>query len=62
MDELNNGLIDFAVIFTDADQTLYQIVELPYSDIYGVLLRKDEPLAAKDTLSVKDLTFHLAGN
>ncbi|MBR1892250.1 MAG: LysR family transcriptional regulator [Lachnospiraceae bacterium] len=55
MDELNNGLIDFAVIFTDADQTLYQVAELPHSDIYGVLLRKDDPLAAKDALSIKDI-------
>ena len=27
MDELNNGLIDFAVIFTNVDHTLYQSIE-----------------------------------
>ena len=55
IEELNNGLIDFAVIFTDADPSLYQIVELPYSDIYGVLLKKDDPLAAKNVISIDDI-------
>ena len=55
MDELNNGLIDFAVIFTDADHTLYQSIPLPAEDSFGVLMRKDHPLAGKDSLRFSDL-------
>lgn len=55
MDELNNGLIDFAVIFTDADHTLYQSIPLPAEDSFGVLMRKDHPLAGKDALRFSDL-------
>ena len=55
MDELNNGLIDFAVIFTDVDHTLYQSIPLPAEDSFGVLMRKDHPLAGKDALRFSDL-------
>ena len=44
MDELNNGLIDFAVIFTEVDHTLYQSIELPAEDSFGLLMPKDCPL------------------
>ena len=43
MDELNNGLIDFALIFTDVDHTLYQSIELPAEDSFGLLMPKDCP-------------------
>ncbi len=47
MDELNDGLIDFAVIFTEVDHSLYQSIELPAEDGFGVLMPKDCPLAHK---------------
>ena len=55
MDELQNGLIDFAVIFTDVDHTLYQSLPLPAEDGFGVLMPKDSPLADKDVIHWSDL-------
>jgi DNA-binding transcriptional LysR family regulator len=55
MDELQNGLIDFAVIFTDVDHTLYQSLPLPAEDGFGVLMPKDSPLAEKDVIHWSDL-------
>ena len=55
MDELNNGLIDFAVIFTDVDHTLYQSIELPAEDSFGLLMPKDCPLAEKSEIRLSDL-------
>ena len=55
MDELNNGLIDFAVIFTDVDHMLYQSIELPAEDNFGLLMPKDCPLADKDEIRLSDL-------
>ena len=55
MDELNNGLIDFAVIFTSVDHTLYQSIELPVQDSFGVLMPKDCPLAEKSEIRLSDL-------
>ncbi len=55
MDELQNGLIDFAVIFTDVDHTLYQSLPLPAEDSFGVLMPKDCPLAEKDVIHWSDM-------
>lgn len=55
MDELDNGLIDFAVIFTDVDHTLYQSIELPTEDAFGLLMPKDCPLAQKEEIRIPDL-------
>ena len=55
MDELNNGLIDFALIFTDVDHTLYQSIELPTEDSFGLLMPKDCPLAEKSEVRLSDL-------
>lgn len=55
MDQLDNGLIDVALIFTDYDHTLYQGIRMKEADTLGVLMRKDSPLAAKETISASDL-------
>ena len=55
MDELANGLIDFAVIFTDVDHNLYESIPLPVEDSFGVLMPKESPLAKKDALRLTDL-------
>ena len=54
-DELNNGLIDFAVIFTDVDYTLYEVIPLPAEDSFAVLMPKESPLAEKKAIRFSDL-------
>lgn len=55
MDQLDKGLIDFGIIFGSVDQAKYHIIELPFKDIWGVLMRQDSPLAAKEAISPEDL-------
>ncbi|MBQ9004403.1 MAG: LysR family transcriptional regulator [Eggerthellaceae bacterium] len=55
MDELGNGLIDFAVIFTDFDRALYQSIELPAEDRFGLLMPKECPLSRKEEVRLSDL-------
>ena len=55
MDQLENGLIDAALIFTDYDHSRYQGIRLPKEDRLGVLMRKDDPLSGKKVISVSDL-------
>ena len=52
---LDKGLIDFGIVFGDVDMTKYNVLELPYHDIWGVLMRKDSPLAEKESISPYDL-------
>lgn len=55
MDQLNSGLIDFALIFTEVDHTLYQNIELPAEDGFGVLMPKDCELSRKEQIHYSDL-------
>ena len=51
----SEGLIDFGIIFGDVDLTKYNVLEMPYHDIWGVLMRKDSPLADKESIAPADL-------
>ena len=55
MDELDHGLIDFAVIFTEADPALYRSIPLPASDRFGVLMPKDCDLASRSGVRLEEL-------
>ncbi len=55
MDQLDNGLIDIALIFTDYDHSQYQGIRLPKDDKLGLLMKKEDPLAAKTVITVSDL-------
>ena len=55
IDQLDNGLIDVALIFTEYDHTLYQGIRLPSVDTLGLLMRRDDPLASQDVVTIADL-------
>lgn len=55
MDELDNGLIDFALIFTEFDHDKYRAIRLPAADRFGVLMRRDDPLASKAEIRIAEL-------
>ena len=55
VEQLNNGLLDFALVFSDIDRSLYHSIALPVDDHFGILMRKASPLAAKETVTVNDL-------
>ena len=55
MDQLGNGLLDFALIFSEFDHALYHSVVLPQEDRFGVLMRRDSEFAKKEVISMEDL-------
>ena len=55
LEQLDKGLIDFGMIFGSVDHAKYNSIPLPYKDTWGVLMRKDSPLAEKETVSPEDL-------
>ncbi|MCM1267697.1 MAG: LysR family transcriptional regulator [Bacteroidales bacterium] len=54
-EQLEKGLIDFGVIFGPVDQTKYHFLPFPCKDVWGVLMRRDSPLAEKESISPQDL-------
>ena len=55
MEKLDKGLIDFGLLVGPVDVSRYDYMRLPVSDIWGVLMRKDAPLAEKDVIRAEDL-------
>lgn len=54
-ERLDRGLLDFAVIAQAVDLSKYNYLELPESDTWGVVMRKDAPLAKKESVCIDDL-------
>lgn len=55
LENLDKGLIDFGLVFGTVDTSKYEYLDFPVSDRYGILMRKDSPLADKEKISPKDL-------
>lgn len=54
-ERLDRGLVDFGVFVGSADMSKYDFIKLPVTDSWGVLMRKDSPLAEKQTIRPEDL-------
>ncbi len=55
IERLDKGLLDFGVLIEPADIQKYETLRLPATDTWGILMRKDVPLAEKEFIEAKDL-------
>lgn len=54
-ERLDKGLLDFGVLVQPADLSKYDYLNIPAKDTWGVVMRKDSPLAEKKTIRKEDL-------
>ena len=54
-EKLDKGLLDFGVLIQPVDLSKYDNLPLPDKDIWGVVMRKDSPLAKKEYIELEDL-------
>ena len=54
-ERLDKGLLDFGILIQPADITKYDYLNLPARDLWGVVMRKDSPLAEKKSIKKEDL-------
>ena len=54
-EKLDRGLLDFGVLIQPVDLAKYDNITLPGKDVWGVVMRKDSPLATKDFVELDDL-------
>ncbi|MFP7416023.1 LysR family transcriptional regulator [Priestia filamentosa] len=54
-DRLDRGLLDFGILIQPADLSRYNYINIPAKDVWGVVMRKDSPLAVKNTIQAVDL-------
>ena len=55
VDQLDNGLIDFGLLFEDIDDKKYNAIALPTYDIWGFIMRRDDPLSKKEYVTAEDM-------
>lgn len=54
-EQLNKGLLDFGVLVAPVDLSKYDYIKLPVNDIFGLIMRKDNPLSNKKSVTPQDL-------
>lgn len=54
-ERLDKGLLDFGILIEPANISKYNHVTIPVKDTWGVIMRKDSALAAKESIRVGDL-------
>jgi DNA-binding transcriptional LysR family regulator len=55
LEQLDKGLIDFGLLLGKIDLSKYDTLKLPTKDTWGVLMRRDSPLALKEKINTDDL-------
>jgi len=54
-ERLDKGLLDFGILIQPANITKYDYINIPAKDTWGVVMRKDSPLAEKNVIHKEDL-------
>ena len=55
MERLDRGTLDFGILIQPVDISRYDSLALPVKDTWGLILRKDHPLAKRKTIRPADL-------
>lgn len=54
-EKLDKGLLDFGILIEPANIQKYDYAQIPATDVWGLLMRKDSALASQSTINPKDL-------
>ncbi|MGE9876362.1 LysR family transcriptional regulator [Hornefia butyriciproducens] len=55
-ERLDKGLLDFAVVVQNIDLFKYAYLDLPVTDTWGLIMRKDSPMVSKTGVAIEELT------
>ena len=55
MERLDKGILDFGILIQPVDISKYDCITLPVKDLWGVVMRRESPLAAKQSVTLGDL-------
>ncbi|MCI8364870.1 MAG: LysR family transcriptional regulator [Eubacterium sp.] len=54
-DRIENGLLDMGLLMEPVDVSKYEFARMPQKEQWGVIVRKDSPLAGKDFVTPEDI-------
>lgn len=52
---MDKGLVDFALVLDPVDTNKYDLLKIPNQDVWGVLMKRDAPLAKLESIRAEDL-------
>ena len=55
IERVDKGLLDFGLVMGHEPDGAYESIEMPWSDRWGVLMRRDDPLAQRSSLTLDEL-------
>lgn len=55
VERVDKGLLDFGIVFGEEPPTRYDSLKLAWEDRWGMLVRADDPLAARDEITLDEL-------
>ena len=55
IEKLDRGLLDFGILIQPIDLSKYDYITLPEKDVWGVIMRKDNPLSKKSEVTLGDV-------
>lgn len=55
LERLDNGLFDFCIIFGEINEQKYNLIKLPYEEIWNLVMKKEDPLANKNLIEPRDI-------
>jgi DNA-binding transcriptional LysR family regulator len=54
-ERLDKGLLDFAVVVQNIDLSKYAYLDLPVTDTWGIIMRKDSPMVSRAEIPIEEL-------
>ena len=55
MEKIHAGVLDFGIVIEPVDLNKYDYLRLPYSNVWGILMKRDSTLASLDKITPDDL-------
>lgn len=55
MERIDKGLIEFGLVIGDVDLSKYDSMTIPYKDTWGLLMKDDDILSKKESITIDDL-------
>ncbi|MEC0111519.1 LysR family transcriptional regulator [Paenibacillus taichungensis] len=55
-EKLDKGLIDVGILLEPIETSKYNYIRLPYLEKWGVVMRRDDPLALRETIGLEEVS------
>ena len=56
-EKIDKGLIDIGLLLEPVEISKYDFIRLPHKERWGVLMQKSDPLAQKESITLKDISM-----